>query len=457
MLQKVHKFIRTQHLFNPGDTVIVAVSGGADSVALLDLLVCLHHLKLRLIIAHVNHCLRGAESEADEAFVRQLADNHGLALVTEAVDVLELSRQQKMSLEEAGRVARYRFFKMVAQQYQAQSVALAHHADDQAETVLMRMIRGAGGSGLRAMKARTAGLFVRPLLSVTRCEIEAYLGKKQLTFRTDSSNGDHKFFRNRVRHELIPLLKSYNPAITDRLITTAAALSEDEDILSRITTETFARLTSVRDDAIIVGSLARELRGVRMRLYRHVLHQLRGDLAHIGSIHLGDIDALMSSAAPHGMLNLPGGVVVKKCYEQLLFQRHDVAAHEPYEFVIQGPGRYPIAGGGVLSIEVAETLPCWSDIASTVAYFDQEVVSFPWQVRTFRDGDAFSPLGMGRTKKIKNLFVDRKIPLHHRRRIPLLWSGETLFWVGGIMPARAGRVTSTTTTIVKAELVDFTA
>ncbi|WP_243689383.1 tRNA lysidine(34) synthetase TilS [Geotalea toluenoxydans] len=207
MLRKVNSYIRAHRLISSGDTIIVAVSGGADSVALLDVLASLRSSKLRLIVAHLNHCLRGSESDADEAFVRKLAGKYGVCFVTKAVDVLALSRESKMSLEEAGRVARYRFFKELAINCKARSVAVAHHADDQAETVLMRLIRGAGGSGLRAMTSTTAGLIIRPLLSVTRREIESYLDKKGLGYRTDSSNADLNFLRNRIRHELIPFLR----------------------------------------------------------------------------------------------------------------------------------------------------------------------------------------------------------------------------------------------------------
>lgn len=457
MLKKVAEYIEEHDLFSPGDTVVVAVSGGADSVALLDVLAGFGSLGLRLIVVHLNHCLRGAESDADEAFVRELAGKYGVTFVTQAVDVQELSRREKLSLEEAGRVARYRFFSEIAASCKARAVVLAHHADDQAETVLMRLLRGAGGSGLCAMAAKS-GLYVRPLLSVTRSEIEAYLHERGLLFRTDSSNADVNFLRNRVRHELIPFLKSYNPAITDRLVTTAAALSEDEEILDKVTTEAFNRFGVVGADRVTfaVAGIAAELRGMRLRLYRRAVLQVKGDLAQISARHLYDIDSLLLSASPNSRLVLPEGFTVKRCYGELTFQKHGDASPIPYEFFIEGPGSYPIPGGGLLTVEVAAAPESWEEVPSGIAYFDGAGVPFPWLVRTFSDGDVFSPLGMARSKKVKKLFIDRKIPLPFRRRIPLLFSGETLFWVGGVMPATVGRITASTKLVLRAEILDFT-
>ncbi|WP_459815262.1 tRNA lysidine(34) synthetase TilS [Geotalea toluenoxydans] len=456
MLRKVNSYIRAHRLISSGDTIIVAVSGGADSVALLDVLASLRSSKLRLIVAHLNHCLRGSESDADEAFVRKLAGKYGVCFVTKAVDVLALSRESKMSLEEAGRVARYRFFKELAINCKARSVAVAHHADDQAETVLMRLIRGAGGSGLRAMTSTTAGLIIRPLLSVTRREIESYLDKKGLGYRTDSSNADLNFLRNRIRHELIPFLRGYNPAITERLATTAVALSEDEKILEAVTATAFANHASVGSGevSISVAGADMEPRGIRIRMYRQALQQLKGDLSTISAAHLNDVDLLLLSRKPSGKVNLSRGITVMRCYEKLAFSSENYTLPEQYELHVEGPGSYAIPCGGSFSVEFAHAPGTWKNIPAHVVYLDMDAVPFPWQIRTFRPGDAFFPLGMGGSKKVKNLFIDRKVPLPSRRRIPLFFSGDTLFWVGGVMPAASGRITADTTSVLKVEILD---
>jgi tRNA(Ile)-lysidine synthase len=458
MLKKVLHYIGENNLFIPGDTVVVAVSGGADSVALLDVLAGMKELRLRLIVAHLNHCLRGSESDGDEAFVRELAAGYGVSFVTRSVDIYELSKRERLSLEEAGRVARYRFFAETALNCRARAVALAHHADDQAETVLMRLLRGAAGSGLCAMTARAAGIYVRPLLSVTRVEIEAYLRGSGLSFRSDSSNTDTAFLRNRVRHELIPFLKNYNPAISDRLVATAMALSEDEAILEKITAEAFNRYGTIAADRVMlaVAGVAAEMRGVRLRLYRHAILRVKGDLARISAKHLHDIDQLLLSASPQLTLVLPDRLTVRRSYGELLFSLHVDAPSVPCEFLVKGPGRHPIATGGVLTVDSGAAPESWQDLPATVAYFDAAAVPFPWLVRTFRAGDVFSPLGMTGSKKVKRLFIDKKIPHLSRRRIPLIFSGDTLFWVCGVMPGNAGRVTPLTGAVLRAEILDFT-
>jgi tRNA(Ile)-lysidine synthase len=306
MLKKVMHFIEEYSLFAPGDTVVVAVSGGADSVALLDILVSLRELRLNLVVAHLNHLLRGAEADADEEFVHKLAASYGVPVVVKRADVGEVARTEGRSLEDAGRAARYAFFDELAVSHKAHAVALAHHADDQAETVVMRLLRGAGGSGLCAMAPKSAGLYVRPLLSVNRGEIEAYLQRRGIAWRTDSSNAAADFLRNRIRHELIPYLARYNPAISDRLSATAEALAADEEYLEAATNAAFASYAVLSAGRIILDlpGLRSEPRGIRLRLYRRAILQAKGNLARIGFRHLRAIDCLVFSAKPHKIKNL---------------------------------------------------------------------------------------------------------------------------------------------------------
>ncbi|WP_243371879.1 tRNA lysidine(34) synthetase TilS [Geotalea sp. SG265] len=454
MLRKVNSYIWTHRLISPGDAIVVAVSGGADSVALLDILAGLKSLRLRLVVAHLNHCLRGAESDADEAFVRDLADSYGIPFVAKAVDVGALSRQEKLSLEEAGRLARYSFFRELAADCKAGSVAVAHHADDQAETVLMRLIRGAGGSGLCAMSATTAGLIIRPLLSVTRNEIESYLEKKGLNYRTDSSNTDLEFLRNRIRNELIPFLKTYNPAITDRLAATASALAEDEKIVEAVTATAFTDHASMGTDeiSVSVAGARLEARGIRIRMYRQALQLLKGDLSTVTAAHLNHVDSLLLSRKPNGRITLSRSIVVMRCYDRLIFTSRKEGRPDPFVLQVEGPGSYAIPGG-VLSVAFTHSPSSWKDVPAHIVYVDMDAVPFPWRIRNFRAGDVFTPLGLGGTKKVKDLFIDRKVPVPSRHRIPLFFSGDTLFWVGGIMPSESGRITGATTSVLKVEIV----
>jgi tRNA(Ile)-lysidine synthase len=459
MLKKVIHFIEEYSLFTPGDTVVAAVSGGADSVALLDILVSLRELRLNLVAAHLNHLLRGAEADADEEFVHKLAGSYGVPVVVKRVDVGEVARTEGRSLEDAGRAARYAFFDELAVSHKAHAVALAHHADDQAETVVMLLLRGAGGSGLCAIAPKSAGLYVRPLLSVNRREIVVYLQRRGIAWRTDSSNAAADFLRNRIRHELIPYLARYNPAISQRLSATAEALAADEEFLEAATNAAFASHAVLSAGRIILAlpGLRSEPRGIRLRLYRRAILQAKGNLARIGFRHLRAIDCLVFSAKPHLTLDLPDRLRATKSYGEISFSAgEDKKPLFSGEIYLDGPGIYPLPGSGMLAVDYADVTGDLKSAPATTAYFDLDRAPFPWRVRTFRPGDRFSPFGMTGQKKVKELFIDAKVPLSFRRRIPILFCGETLLWVGGIRRSNAASLTTGTKTVARVEILDFT-
>jgi tRNA(Ile)-lysidine synthase len=458
MLKKILRFIKENSLFSAGGTVVVAVSGGADSVALLDILASLPELKLNLVAAHMNHLLRGAESDGDEEFVRKLAESYGVPILVKRVDVAESARRERRSLEDAGRVARYAFFDEVAALHQAHAVALAHHADDQAETVLLRLLRGAGGSGLCAMAPRSAGRYVRPLLGVTRGEIEAYLLRRELTFRTDSSNADMDFLRNRIRHELIPSLARYNPAIAERLTGTARALAADEEFLEAATDAAFARHVTLSSGRVLMAlpGVRSEPRGIRLRLYRRVISQAKGDLLRVGFQHLQDIDRLVFSSKPHLTLVLPDRLQMARSYEEISFALAEEKKQSfNAEFFVDRPGIYPLPGGGSLAVDYVIPPDDLRSVPATTAWFDPAKAPFPWLVRSFRPGDRLSPFGMVGQKKVKDLFIDTKLPVASRRRIPLLFCGATLLWVGGVRVSNAACLTERTESAVRVEIIGF--
>jgi tRNA(Ile)-lysidine synthase len=446
LLRKALGTIRDERLFRAGETVVVAVSGGADSVALLDLLATRRELGLRPVVAHLNHLLRGDESAGDEAFVRGLAKRYGVSAEIGAVDVQALSTSRRLSLEEAGREARYTFLREVAARHDARVIALAHHADDQAETLLMHLLRGAGGSGLAGMRPSSAGgHLVRPLLACYRHEVEAYLLGRGLAWREDSSNRDLSFLRNRVRHELLPLLATYNPAVAERLVTTAAALAGDELLLTKVVEEAAGRcLIVVSPDKVTAScaALRQELAGSRPRLYRYALAAVKGDLRRIGSRHLQAIERLYQARRPAGVLHLPGGISVSRSYDLLAFAAGSpVQPTDGYELVVDGPGTYEIDSVGVLEVTAASPPGDWGQVPTTTAYVDLAAVPFPWLIRPLRPGDRFVPLGMSGSRKVKAYYIDQKIPVADRRRIPLVFSGPTLFWLAGLRLAQQARLT----------------
>lgn len=453
MMKTVLDTINEYSLLHAGETVVVAVSGGADSVALLDILTSLEKYRLRLIVAHLNHRLRGAESDGDEAFVRELAARYDLPCEVLSEDVLALSRAERLSLEDAGRLARYRFFDSVAKKHGVSAVALAHHADDQAETVLMRLLRGAGTGGLAGM-APKSGLYIRPLLHVRRVDIEQYLASWGLSFRTDSSNRDTTFLRNRIRLELLPLLSSYNPSIAERLADTGEILAADEAYLAEVANERFARLTSMEGEALSLSleDLACEPRSLVLRFLRRAILEVKGDLRSLSYRHVAAIERLLTSSRAHARLSFPGGMVVKKSYGTIRFSASAGETFAPYEMMIEGPGTYQLPSGYELAVEFALPPSDWREVGERTVFIDPAAAPFPWTVRTFRPGDRIRPLGMGGSKKLKDIFIDRKVPLDVRRRIPLLFAGQALLWVAGMQRSDAALVSADTRDVLRVEL-----
>lgn len=454
LLDKVHAFIRQHSLFTAGETVVVGVSGGADSICLLRLLAMLSELRLRLIVAHLNHSLRGGESDADEEFVRDLAAELGIPFESTRYDVKGLARSSGLSLEEAGREARYSFFSEVAGRYGAGKTALAHHAGDQAETVLMRLIRGAGSDGLAAMRPLTEDGRVRPLLAVSRGEIEAWLLKRNFPWREDASNSDTAFLRNRVRHELLPLLTTYNPTAAERLRRSAEILAEESALLDQLAQERADCLLTTAHGGISldISLFAEEPRALRLRLLREAFRRSAGSLAHLDFDHLERVEAVALAAKTTGELHLPRRVKVARWYTRLVFSSN--APHSgSWELDIPGVGDYLLPSGALLTVSKTPVPFDPADILPERACFDADEAPFPWRVRSFLSGDRFAPLGTAGTRKVKRVFIDAKIPAQLRADIPLLADGKgAILWICGVRRSAQALVTSSTSATVTVKL-----
>jgi tRNA(Ile)-lysidine synthase len=449
LISGVERTVRRQRLFRSGDTLVVALSGGADSCALLDLLTRLPGYNLTLIVAHLNHCLRDVESDADEEFCRELASRYSLPFELRRIDVKSLAEKSRLNLEDAGRRARIEFLDEMRSTHGATAVALAHHGDDQAETVLMRLLRGSGMTGLSGMAYRNARGYVRPLLEISRSDIEQYLRGRGLEWREDASNSDTAYLRNRIRHELLPLLEEYNPAIRSCLASTASVLGGDEALLEELTAQAFTESCLMGEGRIVcdVRHLRAFSQALRRRVLRRAFKQLIGTLEEVSLRHIDAVCDIIDSERPNLRLALPHGVTAVREYDRLVWmQTGDASSDTDFELPITGPGCYQLPIGGSFTVDATGTAAVSTDPGT--ACFDLARTPFPWLVRTFRPGDRITPFGMSGRKKVKDVFIDRKIPLSERTRIPLLFCGADLIWIAGVCVSELCRIdTSSAATV----------
>ena len=458
LLFRVEQTIRLQRLFTPGDTLVIATSGGADSTALLDLLYRLPDYNLHLIAAHLNHSLRGDESDADEEFCRSLASRYAIPFESRRIDVRKLASENQLNLEDAGRRARIRFLDEISMKHGATAVVLAHHADDQAETLLMRLLRGSGMTGLSGMAFRNARGYVRPLLDISRAEIVQYLRGLGLEWREDASNSDTIYLRNRIRHELLPLLEGYNPAIRSSLAGTASIISGDENLLGELTEQVFNQVCRMEGGRMVsgLGQLRSLNPALRRRVLRHSFRQVTGTLEGLTLRHIDAICELIDSDRPNSRLSLPHAVSAVREYDRLILKQSGEAAlrlrsvsapETGFELLITEPGSYQLPSGGCITVD--EPGPAAFSADSGSACFDLGKISFPWLVRTFRPGDRMMPFGMSGRKKVKNIFIDRKIPPSERRLIPLLFRGNDLIWIAGVCASELCRIDTPSTATIQ--------
>jgi len=461
ILRKAAAAITAHTMLDRGDHVIAGVSGGADSVALLCVLCSLQKKwGLRLTVAHLNHMLRGGAARREVAFVRELAGRRGLRCIVGERDVRAVKAETGCSLQEAARIARYRFFYELREELGAQKIALGHTANDQAETLLMWLIRGTSGAGLAGIPPVRDGLFIRPLLAVTRSEIEAYLAQQQVSFIPDSSAGEPHYLRNKIRHQLMTLLeKEYNPRMVQTLSRLAELVRADNEVLDRRVREIVAPLLASRNErgaSCPVAFIAGQPAPLRGRIIKAALAGLKGGGQGIYHQHVTAVDRLAGGAGRSRTIQLPAGWSATREYDRLIFMREKPLQQHYCYAVDRVPARVSIAEIGRDMILAVEDLqePAAELLAreKKIDFLDYDALQLPLTVRTWRPGDRFHPLGMSGSKKLKDFFIDNKISPRLRRSIPVLLSRDTIVWVGGLRIDDRFRLRETTRRVLKITL-----
>jgi tRNA(Ile)-lysidine synthase len=469
MLDKIKGTVRKYDLLSMGDRVVVAVSGGPDSVCLLKLLTMLvAEYRLELLLAHLNHGMRGVESDRDEDFVRTLGETLHLEVVSKKIRIPELLKGG-VSAEDLCREERYKFLIKVCKDKGFTKIALGHHQDDQVETVLINILRGTGMEGLKGILPNRKGIFIRPLFEVRRSEIAEFIKKEKLTTVIDSSNESDQFLRNRLRRNLIPLIeKDYNPAFSDNMSRMAEIAALENDYLKQAVDRVLEKWgldKALEKMKVDIASLLSCHPALQRRIVKTVVLRLTPGEKGISYAHVRSVLDLAAGDSPSGRLDLPFGIRIYREYGSLLFSRRntnrtDLLSPEKAGFCMEAviPGIIDLPVGFKIKFEMMRKED-WEKTGgrlkdrSRLILFDYDRLSFPLVIRNVLPGDRIRPAGMTGTKKISDFFIDAKIARFRRPQIPLLVDRDSVLWIIGMRLSDKAMVTEGTKRILKVEII----
>jgi len=450
LLEKTIETIERSAMLVRGDHVLVAVSGGVDSVVLLDLLRRLAaQWDLTITMAHLDHGLR-SESREDARFVERFGADLGLPVVLERADPGSLERHHALGREAAAREVRRAFLNRVAESVGAAKIALGHTASDRAETIVFRLTRGTGPEGLAGIRP-VNGLYVRPLLDVTRKEILAYANETGLSWREDPSNDDLAFSRNRIRHQILPELERINPRVVEAICRSGDLVAELASVAAQLVRDVWPTVvTEATDERLCLSrdALLRQPSEVQSLLLREAFRRVRGDLNGIERRHLGVVRSLVASDVARGHADLPRLSLRVQDDAVLVLRNVTKAADSANTPIPVELGRTPLpALSCTIDLRLVPRVSCENPIGSDdprIEVADADCMAFPLHVRTRVPGDRFAPLGMPGSGKLKDFLISQHVPFYDRSRIPLLCDCEKIVWAVGLRLSDEVRVTETT-------------
>lgn len=481
LIKTVGATIKAYRMIEPGDSVLVGVSGGPDSVALLHIILSLaQQFSIRVGVAHLNHSLRQKDSDDDAEFVASFARNFDLPCYIKKEDVSKYRHEKKLSLEEAARIVRYRFFESVAEKYMFNKIALGHNADDNAELVIMQLLRGSGPLGISGIPPVRNGKIIRPLIKLTKSEILEFLAVNELKFVLDKSNNDQRYLRNRIRHHLIPYLKSsYNKRIVETINRFASIIRSEEEWIDDLIKPIFNKSVLAAENnsvALSISSINELHIAAQRRIIRKAIAEIKGNLRRITFSHIESVISLLNSGHAFGCIDLPDRIWIKRDGDTISFSREKSLLRDLYkklsdenklsfEYRILKPEagfKAEIFPRSLLIKELGlnmefskidiKNLPDIHHAGHNVAFFDMDKLSFPLVLRNFRPGDKFQPLGMSGTQKVKKYFINNKVARVQRAKCLILLSQDKIMWVVGYRIDDFFKVKQSARNILKVEL-----
>ncbi len=474
-IKTVKKTIKKRRMIQKGDTVLVGVSGGVDSVALLHVLCRLApDFNVNLGVAHMNHGLRGEESERDAGFVQSLAKSLDLPYFMDKCDTKTYAKNNNLTKEEAARHLRYNFYLRIGRERRFGKIALGHHKEDTAELILMNLFRGSGPRGLSGIPPVRDSI-IRPLIDVSRGQILNYINAAGYAYINDSSNIDIQFLRNRVRHKLIPILeREYNPSIVESFNRLANILRDEEDWIESII-EPYFKKTKIAEShheiIFSVKNLKEFHRAPLRRIIRKGILHVKGNLRKISLLHLNAAIDLLENGKDKKRLDLPDLIFIQRHGDHLIIGkqkklrsriRKKPVKKTYYAYEIHHPGTVLIEEIGKwltfshISLEEAHgfDISFRKEQSPYEGYFDMELLQFPLTIRSFRNGDRFRPLGLSGSQKVKDFFINHKVPFNQRAQCPILESQGKIIWVVGYRIDDSVKISSFTRKVLKVRITE---
>ncbi|MEH7383952.1 tRNA lysidine(34) synthetase TilS [Bacillus sp. JJ1521] len=439
MIEKVSRFIEKHELIQKDSTIIVGVSGGPDSLALLHYLFY-QQKESTLIAAHVDHMFRGKESEEDLLYVKEFCEAYQISFESIQIDVTSYKQEHSLSSQVAAREVRYQFFNEMMRKHKAEYLALGHHGDDQIETILMRLARGSKGVGYAGMQVKrpfSCGAIIRPFLAVTRADIEEYCEEWKLSPRRDPSNDKDDYTRNRFRHHVLPFLKQENPAVHEHFLQFNQYMTEDNEVLDELTIEKMNKVMKRNEGneiEIEIPCFLAMPKSLQRRGIQLILNYLYKELPpSLSAVHIDNLLTFLASNHPSGELHFPAGLRIVKSYESCTYTYTDCKEQlSPYRFHIDTPGLYRLEDGSEIKSQVWKNYPR-SAVGNNSFVIDPDTIQLPLYVRSRKTGDKMKLKGMNGSKKVKDIFIDEKIPLHRRDLWPVVEDEQgKILWLPGL-------------------------
>lgn len=456
MKNKVIAYINEKQLIHKGDRVLVALSGGPDSVCMLNILMDIRkEYNMEVGAAHINHMVRGEEADGDQEYVKTLCEKFNIPCFIKRIDINKIAKEKGISSEMAGREERYGFFNEILQKHSYNKIALAHNANDQAETILMRIMRGTGLEGLVGIRAKRDNIYIRPILDIGRFDIEKYCEENNLNPRIDKTNLENVYSRNKVRLEMIPYIKdNFNPEIINTLNRLGILMGKDEDFINEFVKKGIDDYCIFANDLSISSKLFQEHESILTRTLKNSLTIFSKKHFDFEMKHIYDIITLQKGktgirlSLPHGLeaINVYGDIKIKPALSKEKYSKENDVILRKEEVLIHKMtfNKYNVEFN---VLDNQGDIKFWEN--SHEKYFDYDKIQNYISIRTRINGDRMKPLGMKGNKKLKDLFIDLKVPKEDREFIPIVCFDKEIAWAVGVRTSEDFRISKNTKKILK--------